>query len=36
MDPELDIYPFSAPLDFDINGVKAGSVIGNSTVLSYQ
>ncbi|KRY29773.1 hypothetical protein T01_6497 [Trichinella spiralis] len=26
MDPELDIYPFSAPLDFDINGVKAGSL----------
>ncbi|KRY36501.1 hypothetical protein T01_15398 [Trichinella spiralis] len=26
MNPELDIYPFSAPLDFDINGVKAGSL----------
>ncbi|KRX22875.1 hypothetical protein T07_8485 [Trichinella nelsoni] len=26
MDPELDIYPFSAPLDFDINGVKAGTL----------
>ncbi|KAL1229416.1 Porphobilinogen deaminase [Trichinella spiralis] len=30
MDPELDIYPFSAPLDFDINGVKAGSVAVDS------
>ncbi|KAL1229419.1 Arginine--tRNA ligase [Trichinella spiralis] len=26
LDPSMDIYPFSAPLDFDINGVKAGSM----------